>query len=70
MTENEKKAILELQQVYISDFNRGKFERCKAMIGVFCILNKHLTGQTGWRIKFEGSLCDDMENVLAMDREE
>lgn len=64
MTENEKKAIIELQEKYQLHFERGEIEKCKAMIGVFCILNKHLTGNTGWQIKFEGSLYREMENVL------
>ena len=65
LTEDEKKAISEIQEMYICDFNRGKFERCKALISVLCILNKHLTGDTGYEISFEGSKNDLMENVFA-----
>lgn len=64
MTENEKKAILELQEKYERHYNRGEFEKCKAMIGVFGILNKYLTGQTGWRIRFEGSKADELINIM------
>ena len=64
MTDQEKKAIIELQELYDYEYIKSRYERCKAMIGVFCILNKHLTGETGWRIRFEGSKADELVNVL------
>ena len=63
MTDQEKKAIIELQELYDYDYYKGRYESCKTMISVFCILNKHLTGRTGWEIRFEGSKADDLINV-------
>ena len=65
MTTKEKMAIRELQEKYEHHYVKGEYDACKHMIGVFCILNKHLTGQTGWRIRFEGSMADELVNVLA-----
>ena len=65
MTEQEKKAILEIQSNYEYHWNQGDYEQCKAMVGVLCILNKHLTGHTGWQIQFEGSKANELVNVLA-----
>ena len=63
MTEQEKKAILELQETYEYHWNKSHYDKCKTLINVFCILNKHLTGQTGWRIQFEGSKADELINA-------
>lgn len=64
MTEEEKKAVLELQELYESYWYKDRFQECKALIMAFCILNKHLNDHTGWRIRFEGSKADDLVNVL------
>ena len=63
MTEQEKKAILELQEKYEYHWIHSDYDKCKTLIDVFCILNKYLTGQTGWRIKFEGSKADELINA-------
>ena len=62
MTKEEQQMVLELQEDYESHWNRADYSYCKDMIGVFCIINKHLTGQTGWRIRFEGSKADELIN--------
>ena len=62
LSENEKKMISELYEVYESHWNKSDYEYCDKMLGVFCILNKYLTGQTGWRIEYEGSKAKDLFN--------
>lgn len=58
----EIKAVKELQELYEYKWNKGEYEECDTLLGVFCILNKHLTGHTGWRIDFEGSKARELEN--------
>lgn len=58
----EIKAVKELQELYEYKWNKGEYEECDTLLGVFCILNKHLTGHTGWRIDFEGSKAKELEN--------
>jgi len=65
MTANEIKAIKELQDKYEYHWNNGDYEQCKALHGAFCILNKYLTGNTSWKIQFEGSKADELVNVRA-----
>lgn len=64
MTENEIKAIKELQDEYEYLWNKSRYEECETLVKVFCILNKHLTGHTGWRIEFEGSKADELINAI------
>lgn len=62
--ENAKKAVIELQEMYEYAWSKSRFDECKALISVFCIINKHIFRQTGWRIKFDGSKEDKLFNVL------
>ena len=62
MTEDEKKMVLELQELYESWWHRGKYDKCDVAIEIFCILNKYLTGHTGWRIQFNGSKANLLIN--------
>lgn len=62
LTDTEKKMINELYEVYELHWNKSEYEYCDMMIGVFCILNKYLTGQTGWRIEYEGSRAKELLN--------
>lgn len=59
----EIKAVKELQDMYEYALIKSDYKKCDVLIGVFCVLNKHLTTSTGWRIKFEGSKADDLYNV-------
>lgn len=62
LEEVEERMIRELYSCYESWWNRAKYEKCDAMIDVLSIINKHLTGHTGWRIDYEGSIARDLLN--------
>ena len=64
LTEEEKKMILELQDHYDYLWTKGKYEACEELVKAFCIINKHLTGHTGWEIDFEGSKAERLVNAL------
>lgn len=59
----EIKAVKELQELYQYKFDKGDYKACDTLISVFCILNKHLTTRTGWQIRFDGSIADDLYNI-------
>lgn len=65
MTENEIKAIKELQDDYEHNYIHCRYERCKGIMDALLILNKHLNGISDWRIQFEGSKADELVNVRA-----
>ena len=60
----EISAIKELQEMYKYFQDNGDYSNCKLLMGVFCVLNKHLTTSTGWRIQFDGSIADELINPL------
>jgi len=69
MTENEIKAIKELQDEYEYNYIHCRYERCKGIMDALLILNKHLNGISDWRIQFEGSKADELVNVRAEEAE-
>jgi len=64
MTEQEKEAIKELQALYHYNYINKNKKACKCLIRAFYILNKHLNGQIGWRIQFDGSHADELKDVM------
>jgi hypothetical protein len=64
LTEDEKKAIFEMQEAYDSAYNRGQYERCKGLFTALTLIGKHIAN-TDWRIPFDGSLEDNLININA-----
>lgn len=64
MTEELKKAIIEMQEDYEFNWKKGNFDVCKGILYSLLLINKHVNDISDWRIRFEGSIADRLINVL------